>query len=117
VAISNGNYKVVTRNCTNCFSTSNTLSVTLVTTYLHSQKSDGLFTLSPSPCKDLLQIKQSGDIETITIYSLTGSKLLSVTSPDKTFTINTSEWPGGLYFAELQFNSKNTKTIKFIKSE
>jgi poly(3-hydroxybutyrate) depolymerase len=117
VASSNGNYKVVTRNCTNCFSTSNTMSVTLITTNLHSQKSDGLFTLSPSPCKDLLQIKQSGDVEVITIYSLTGSKLLSVTSPDKAFTINTSEWPGGLYFAELQFNSKNTKTIKFIKSE
>ncbi|MFN7913072.1 MAG: carboxylesterase family protein [Bacteroidota bacterium] len=117
VASSSGNYKVVTRNCTNCFSTSNTVSVTLVTTKLNSFAFDNALELFPSPCKSFLQIKHGGDVETINIYTVTGNKLIEISKPDKTYTLNTNDWPSGLYFAEILSNNKNIKTIKFIKSE
>jgi poly(3-hydroxybutyrate) depolymerase len=117
VATTNGNYKVVTRNCTNCFSTSNTVSVSLVTTGLNSFSFEYSLELFPSPCKNTLQMKQNSDVETINIYNVTGNKLLSISKPENTLSLNTNEWPSGLYFAEFLWNNKNTKTIKFIKSE
>jgi hypothetical protein len=73
--------------------------------------------LFPSPCKSFLQIKHGGDVETINIYTVTGNKLIEISKPDKTYTLNTNDWPSGLYFAEILSNNKNIKTIKFIKSE
>ncbi len=117
VATSSGNYKVLTRNCTNCFSTSNTVSVSLVTTGLYSKHSNFSLELFPSPCKYELNIKSKGDVQIINFYSVTGSKILTINNPEASHTINTSEWPSGLYFAEFYSTDKSLKTIKFIKSE
>jgi hypothetical protein len=73
--------------------------------------------LFPSPCKNTLELKHGGDVQFINLYSATGSKLLSIKSPEQTYTLNTSEWPAGLYFAEFYSGNSNPKTIKFIKSE
>ncbi len=117
VAGSSGNYKVVTRNCNNCFSTSNTVSVGLVTTGLNSSFFDNDVELYPSPFKNSLYIKYNGSVESITIYSFTGSKLLRLNTPEKEFNLDTAQWPSGIYFAEFYSANQGCRNVKFVKVE
>jgi len=111
-----GTYHVVIRNCTNCFSSSDTVYVSVLTTGEQEQYSEGSIALYPSPCTEALQINHGGDVNTIIIYAAGGNRMLSISSPNKMLTVNTVHWPVGIYFAAVHTNDNSVKVIKFVKS-
>lgn len=65
----------------------------------------------PNPGSDILQINgQLSDNESIIIYSSQGKKMTASQSPSTSWTINTKEWPAGLYFIR-----KGNQSHRWIK--
>lgn len=78
------------------------------------QKSN--LTLYPNPVKEHLFIENLTENVQLTIYDLSGMKLLSQEINTSTESINVSLLSGGMYFYEILQNGKALKTGKLIKN-
>ena len=68
----------------------------------------------PNPVKDNLKFSADELISTITIYAVTGQKVIAATVDAATTILNVSNLPKGTYFVKIEATEK-TKYIKFIK--
>ena len=68
----------------------------------------------PNPVKDNLKFSAKELISTITIYAVTGQKVIGVPVYAETTTLNVSSLSKGTYFVKIVASEK-TKYIKFIK--
>jgi len=68
----------------------------------------------PTPTKNILNIKNNLNIETIKITSILGQQIITKEINDKTASIDLSEINSGIYFVTLSSNG-NEKTVKIIK--
>lgn len=66
----------------------------------------------PNPAKDLIHIKNTEKIQSVTIYSISGQKILTA----KESSIDVSKLQKGNYFIQIKMSAGNTKTLKFIKN-
>src|SRR5699024_2512407 len=71
-------------------------------------------TLYPNPVKDYLYIENLTENVQLTIYNLSGMKLLSQEINTSTENINVSHLSGGMYFYEILQNGKALKTGKLV---
>ncbi|MDX2172683.1 MAG: carboxylesterase family protein [Bacteroidota bacterium] len=110
-----GNYFVQVKNCATCFSSSQSVSVTIVTTGIKKMDLQNQILVYPSPCKDKIEFKNVKNIKSIEIVSICGKRIYSNTNINDNYTVNTSLWEEGLYFAEI-INEDNSRVIvKFFK--
>lgn len=69
----------------------------------------------PNPTKDFITINASEVINQITVYSILGQKLLSISGNTKELTIDLTQQAAGNYFAKIE-TTTSTQTIKLIKN-
>ncbi len=110
-----GNYFVQVKNCATCFSSSQSVSVTIVTTGIKKMDLQNQILVYPSPCKDKIEFKNLKHIKSIEIVSVGGKKIHSNSNIYDNFTVNTSLWEDGLYFAELVNDDDSKVIVKFLK--
>ncbi|HLS29267.1 MAG TPA: T9SS type A sorting domain-containing protein [Flavobacteriaceae bacterium] len=73
-------------------------------------------TIFPNPVKNHLYIENLTENVQLTIYDLSGMKLLSQEINTSTESISLSHLSGGMYFYEILQNGKTIKTGKLIKN-
>jgi len=72
----------------------------------------------PNPAKDFINIQTDEPITQITIFDVTGKKVLKLNNPKKTVEqINISHLNAGIYLIKIQDVSKNTSTRKLVKTK
>lgn len=74
--------------------------------------SDGSLCVFPNPATDFVNLSSSGSIKTISIFSVSGKLLKTITNPES-LQINVTDWDNGLYFMKIETNYDNI-TTKFI---
>ena len=77
--------------------------------------------IHPNPASDILNIsiKEDAKIQKIEIYSINGSKVFTNQNPQQTvknFSINTSDFPNGMYFIQIQ-GERKVYLKNFIKTQ
>jgi hypothetical protein len=74
--------------------------------------------LFPNPATDMLHLisPQSGDIQSVKIYSSTGTLVKQMNSVDSTGEISVKQFPKGIYLIEVVFKNKTILQKKFIKN-
>jgi len=80
------------------------------------QKDKEFLAVFPNPVSDFLEINSSGEIETVEIFSSTGSKMNLISG--NTFSkkvLNFTEYPEGLYILKLIFSDGTSRMEKIIK--
>ena len=70
------------------------------------------FTISPNPVTDVINITYNEEISKITVYNLTGQKIMSVMNNTA---VDVSSLNFGIYFLQIQNKKGNLITKKFIK--
>jgi hypothetical protein len=71
------------------------------------------FNLYPNPCEDFIMISSTAPVSSISIYSITGTEVL--TSTQYTDMIDISTLKKGIYFVKASFNDKSSSITKLIK--
>jgi hypothetical protein len=67
----------------------------------------------PNPASDVLYIETEADVQNISLYTMTGQLLRSITVVDERTTIDVSELQSGVYFLSIE-NEDNVITKKVI---
>ncbi len=70
--------------------------------------------LYPNPVSDKLTIEATEAIEHIEVFSITGAKVLGMTSNNETLEINTANLPAGIYVIRMTTQSA-TEVKRFVK--
>ncbi len=70
--------------------------------------------LYPNPVGDKLTVEASEAIEHLEVFSITGAKVLGMTSHNETLEINTANLPAGIYVVRLTTQSA-TEIRRFVK--
>ncbi|MCR5588157.1 MAG: T9SS type A sorting domain-containing protein [Bacteroidales bacterium] len=70
--------------------------------------------LYPNPVGDKLTVEASKAIECLEVFSITGAKVLGMTSHNETLEINTANLPAGIYVVRLTTQSA-TEIRRFVK--
>ena len=70
--------------------------------------------LYPNPVNDKLTIKATEAIEQLEVFSITGAKVLGMTSSDETLEISTANLPSGVYVIRMTTQSA-TDVRRFVK--
>lgn len=73
------------------------------------------FDIYPSPITDILHVKSSYDIETITLLSITGQVLLQENINDKTHQLQLQNLAEGIYFVRVVYANGMSTVKKVIK--
>lgn len=111
-----GNYFVQIKNCASCFSSSQSVSVTIVTTGVLNQSTDNSFTIFPQPTNDYLAISSRKEIKSYEIYTIEGGLFVYREENNTNLKINVSHLNSGLYFLKLNFSDNTSTTNKIIKN-
>lgn len=112
---SNGQYHVVIQNCANCFSTSDTINFTLPSSNLEDYSNQSSTIFFPTPCRDVLNFKNTNNIESLMVYTISGQQLYIHNLNNEMNSINTSSWKEGVYFAEIIYSNGDKQTTKILK--
>jgi len=113
VAISNGNYKVQIKNCTNCFSMSQNINIT--TTSINSNSENNTTSVFPVPFNKELTINGKDIIESIQLNGIDAKMIYYQTLNSKTTTISIADLESGVYFLTVKYANSKTNIIKVIK--
>ena len=70
--------------------------------------------LYPNPVNDKLTIKATEAIERLEVFSITGAKVLGMTSHNETLEINTANLPAGIYVIRMTTQNA-TEVRRFVK--
>jgi hypothetical protein len=73
------------------------------------------FTVYPNPAQSTLYLENLKDVKSISVYSLTGQKLLTQKKATTNATINVSNLSSGVYMLSVESNSGSTTMKKFVK--
>ena len=68
----------------------------------------------PNPVSDKLTVKANEHIQSVEIYSLTGTLIYGQKGCSNKVEIQTEDLPSGLYFIRLVTSSRN-ETLRFVK--
>jgi len=70
--------------------------------------------LYPNPVNDKLTVEATEAIEHLEVFSITGAKVLGMTSHNETLEINTANLPAGIYV--IRMTTQNATEIRrFVK--
>jgi hypothetical protein len=70
----------------------------------------------PSPASDYLYVNNIKDIQSITVYNIVGSKILTINNPESSkLRIDVSDFNPGVYFMNVSGKFGTLKIIKFVK--
>ena len=72
------------------------------------------FEVYPNPTKGILHIDRPNDIDSVTVYDLTGAKVLSTDLPKNNAELDVSNLPAGIYLLRITHEEGNNY-IKFLK--
>lgn len=111
-----GNYFVQVKNCATCFSSSQSVSVTVVTTGLLNHSIENSFRIFPQPTNDYLTVSSLKQTKSYEIYNIEGRLLVGKEENNTNLKINVSHLNSGLYFLKLNFSDNTWTTNKFIKN-
>ena len=70
--------------------------------------------LYPNPVNDKLTIKATEAIKHLEVFSITGAKVLGMTSHNETLEINTANLPAGIYVIRMTTQNA-TEVRRFVK--
>jgi hypothetical protein len=81
-----------------------------------NNSTDNSINIFPNPVKNDLNVETSSNIGAdITIFNISGDKILSINSKSPSFSINLRNIPNGFYIAEIGFNNKTIRK-SFVKN-
>jgi hypothetical protein len=110
-ATANGDYAVaVTEN--GCTDTSNCITVNSVG--INEIRAQNLITISPNPTYSIFKIEYPMNGANVILYNSFGQKLLTSKIENQTSLINISQYPKGIYIAEIK-DDKTSYRVKIIK--
>ncbi len=117
VAATSGNYFVQVRNCATCFSSSQTVSITLLPTSIINQESEGNnLTLFPQPATDRIHLQSTNAIRNYMIYNSQGQKIIESQPNSDKASIDINDFGNGIYFIQLIYNDNSYLIEKFVKN-
>lgn len=70
----------------------------------------------PNPVKEILNIDYKEDISKLTVYDLSGRLIKTYNKNQSNNSIDVSELKSGTYLLNIETQSKNVSTVKFIKN-
>ena len=110
-ATSNGSYAVkVTKS--GCTETSTCYSVTAVGVENVSATS---YKLYPNPVTDVLTIESQGNVQQVTLYSITGQLLQTITPQSNVIEVDVAPYESGIYIVKIQNIDGNSTTNRVVK--
>jgi hypothetical protein len=110
-ATANGDYAVaVTEN--GCTDTSNCMTVNSVG--IHELNAQNLITISPNPTSSIFKIECQMNGAQVFLYNSFGQKLLTSKIENQTSLIDISQYPKGIYIAEI-LDDKTSYRVKIVK--
>jgi hypothetical protein len=110
-ATTNGDYAViVTEN--GCTDTSNCMTVNSVG--INDINTNNLVTISPNPTHSIFKIECPMNGAKVILYNSFGQKLLTSKIEKQSSLIDISQYPSGIYFAEIK-DEKSTYRVKVVK--
>ncbi len=69
----------------------------------------------PNPVQNELNIKADTGIKNIAFYNSLGQQMLNVQSGNNNLSVDTSEWPRGIYIVNIMLNDGQRTTRKIVK--
>ena len=68
----------------------------------------------PNPVRDILNIKSDKEIESVSVFDISGQKIISDAKANKQ-QLNVSRLTSGTYLLNIKYQTGETETIKIIK--
>lgn len=110
-ATSNGSYAVkVTKS--SCTETSTCYSVTTLGVENLSAKS---YKLYPNPVTDVLKIESQENVQQVSLYSITGQLLITITPQSNMIEVDVAPFVSGIYILKIQNNNGNIIINRVVK--
>jgi poly(3-hydroxybutyrate) depolymerase len=117
IATSSGTYNVKTQNCATCYSSSNLVTHTLLTTSLNNIKALSLTTsIFPQPVSEILYVSASEVITSLSIQSIDGHIISHHIINGKNAEISAVTLAQSIYILKVEFEDNKVKFYRFIKS-
>ncbi|PZF73373.1 T9SS type A sorting domain-containing protein [Taibaiella soli] len=97
-------------------SVESTITTTTPTAVTNVVANEEKYTLYPNPASDNIHIvTPEAGAKTVSVYNMSGSRVVLVSSADKEIMVNTAALPQGVYYAYITTGS-HTQVIPFVKN-
>jgi plastocyanin len=93
-----------------------TITVVSESTGLHQNRNDPYLSVYPNPASTTVHVSAGADMRTVSVYSLSGTRILSLVELNETnHQVSLEGIPAGVYFVEVDFQDKSRQTVRLVK--